>query len=90
MNFDYSKLNQIYVHRKPTVGNVYSARGGKPTRFWLVAAITDSGIKLLGLDEQGKICSTAGYNHKAVEQMPLVGFVPSFEYLDFIVEPIPL
>ena len=90
MQFDYTRLNPVFVTRQPAVGNLYLARGGKPTRFWLVASITkDEGVKLLGLDSEGKICSTAGYNYKAVAGMPLVGYVPDFDKLEFQVEPIP-
>lgn len=91
MRFDLSPLNPVYVHRQPTVGNVYAARGGPKTapRFWVILSIVDTSCKMAGIDQSGSICSVASYYTSAVERMPLVGWVPDIIDLKFDIRPIP-
>jgi hypothetical protein len=63
------------------VGNVYRARGGSPTKFWVVFAVRGSQISVLGLDGSGEIVTGQTYGKDAFEssgscQRTPVGFIP--------------
>lgn len=77
---------------KLRVGNVYPARGGKGTAFWVVVAITESGASCLGLDREGNISSTVSYSRYVFEGgqytkgRPCIGFVEGLEGMQLDVQ----
>lgn len=75
MHFNLPSQERQPDCKDPQIGYVYRARGGYPTKFWVVVAIseTERTIHLLGVDELGNPCSTASYNRRAIVDRPLVG-----------------
>lgn len=62
------------IERPIQVGDVFRAKGPRPTRFWLVLALgSGSSLHLAGLDEGGRIVSTASYGDHAMERRERVG-----------------
>lgn len=53
-------------------GNLYAAKGGKPTRYWLVVAVCGRYCPVLGLDAEMNIVSAQTYGVHAFEQRPLL------------------
>lgn len=45
------------------VGNIYSCKGGRNSnhKFWVVVALTDNSVVMLGIDQEGNIISSANY-----------------------------
>ena len=43
------------------IGNVYPAQGGKKTKYWMVVAIHDGAVHMLGLNKDDEITKTASY-----------------------------
>lgn len=56
-------------------GNIYPAKGGrKPgTEYWLVVAVSQHGVHLIGFDAFGDPVSTASYNKSAMRERPVIG-----------------
>lgn len=74
------------------IGNVYPAKGGKGTAFFVVVAIHKDSACLLGIDRDGNITSCTSY-YKSVleggsyrEPRPIMGFVEGLEELTFDVQ----
>ncbi len=53
-------------------GNLYAAKGGKPTRYWLVVAVCGRSCPMLGLDENMNIVSAQTYGVHAMERRPVL------------------
>jgi len=88
MKFNLPNQDQQPDCKEPQLGYVYRAKGGSPTRFWIVLAVSETGrtVHLLGVDEDGIPCSTTSYNKRAVLDRPLVGVV-DLSGLEFDVRP---
>ena len=88
MKFNLPRQDQQPDCKEPQIGYVYRARGGNPTRFWIVLAVSETGsaVHLLGVDECGNPCSTSSYNRRSVLDRPLVG-VTDLSGLEFDVRP---
>jgi len=71
------------------VGNVYAARGGNKTSFWVVVGVTDKGVALLGIDRSGNIVSATTYGRHVFEGgnyrdgRPILGRVEGIQDLQF-------
>ena len=91
MNFNLDQLSPVYTSKVPCVGNVYCARGGKKgsTRFWIVVAIRGDSTYLLGINNDGEICSSQSYYTSAVGRMPLIGYCPDVDCMEFSIVPVP-
>lgn len=91
MNFNLDQLNPVYTSNKPCVGNVYCARGGKKdsTRFWIAVAMKGETTYLLGINNDGQICSSQSYYTSVVGKMPLIGYCPDVDGMEFAVVPVP-
>ena len=62
------------------VGDVYKAKGGSQTAFWLVIRVTPGlGIYALGMDKDGELVSTTHYAAHVFERRELVGRVENFK-----------
>lgn len=68
------------------VGNIYRAKGGKLTRFFLVAAVMNETAHLFGLDLAGNIVSTQSYSTYHLENREIVGRCPELKETEFKVE----
>lgn len=55
------------------VGDVYATRGPGPARFWLVMALRGEAAHCAGLDEGGRIVTTASYGQHALRERDLLG-----------------
>lgn len=74
MRFDVTGAPRAAI---PAVGDVFPAKGGTPTRFWMVVAISATGgTHLLGLDETGAVVSTASYAAHVMRERPPLGHCP--------------
>lgn len=60
---------------KVVPGNLYAAKGGKPTKFWLVVSVRETSASMLGLDEEMNITTAQTYGTYAMERRPLLGTV---------------
>lgn len=89
MNFNLEQLNPAYTSHVPAIGNVYAAKGGKGTRFWVVVAMKKETSYLLGVNEEGKISSSQSYYTDVVGRMPLIGYCPDVDGMEFNVYPVP-
>lgn len=69
-----------------SVGNVYQAQGGKPTQFWIVAAIRGNAVHLIGILANGVICSTTSYGTHTMLSRPVVGTCKALIDLDLSIE----
>jgi len=74
-------------------GNVYSAKGGKNTAFWVVVAVNEKNVTALGINTQGEITSATTYYRSVFEgdgryreARPILGFVEGIEDLTFDVQ----
>ncbi len=87
MRFKVEELPQSVFPRGPQVGDVFPAKGGQSTSFWVLVAesITGQSGHYLGLDAQGKIVSTASYGHHAMRERALIGKV-SIDEIELSIE----
>lgn len=46
---------------KVEIGNVYQAKGGSKTKYWVVIGISDNRVHVVGLDSEGAMVSVASY-----------------------------
>jgi len=70
------------------IGNVYAAKGGNKTRYWVVVGIRDSTVILLGLNADGELSSAATYGAHVFSQgsrynRPVLGRCEGIEELNF-------
>jgi hypothetical protein len=87
MKFNLSEITQEIDDVEPKVGDVYGAHGGKPTACWIVIAETESGngVVVLGVTNQGKICTATTYNKIAFLDRLRIGRV-DMEAFEFVVQ----
>ena len=86
--------------RQVQVGDIYPAKGGAKTRFWIVLAISYRGhlqgemVHMIGLNSEGEIVATTSYGRHAIEGTPdglfkprqLLGRVTGMSDLQFDIE----
>jgi hypothetical protein len=73
------------------VGDVYPAKGGRTGAvYWVVIGISGDwkDVKVIGIDKNGEVVSTTGYNAHSLTDRPKVGFVKGLADLEFDIEPI--
>jgi hypothetical protein len=85
-----SNPSPIEESNKLEVGNVYAAKGGKPTRYWVCVGIRANTAILIGLDAEGVLCSATTYSASVFEGSgflregrPILGCVEGLEDLTF-------
>jgi hypothetical protein len=52
-------------------GNVYAAKGGRTTRFWIVLAVNKNTCPMIGIDAEGNIVSAQTYARYHLEARPI-------------------
>lgn len=72
------------------VGNVYAAKGGAPTRYWVIVGVRNNTAIMLGLDAEGVLCSANTYGKSTFDGTrtydkgrPILGFCAGLEDLVF-------
>ena len=77
MKLEFEKDAPPPVNHYLKIGDVYPAKGGTPTRYWLCVGLTRSGQTghMIGFNEHGEVSSTASYNAYAMEYRTRVGTV---------------
>jgi hypothetical protein len=70
----------------PAIGDVYRAKGGRGTKFFVVAAITGNIAHALGLNAEGDIVSTTSYGTHVFASRDLVGRVNDLAELTLNIE----
>ena len=74
------------------VGNVYAAKGGKGTAFFVVVAMHKDSCSVIGIDRNGSITSASSYYKSSFEggeyrsPRPVMGYVEGLEELTFDVQ----
>ena len=68
------------------VGNVYPAKGGQPTKFWIVAAVRGNSVHLIGILANGTVCSTTSYGTHTMLSRPVLGTCKALIDLDLTIE----
>ena len=82
MQFDLTQIPEELVTTTPKVGDVLQAKGAqRDTVAWLVAAIRGNSVYCLGLDRNGDIVSTAGYQLHALADRAVIGRCPDLAAL---------
>lgn len=89
MKFNIPEIpNSAAFGNELRVGNVYAARGGVKTAFWVVVAENEKSIALIGINREGEITSTASYYRSVFEgsqyrePRAILGFVEGLD--DFV------
>lgn len=65
-------------------GNLYAAKGGKPTRFWLVVAVRGTSCPCLGLDEDMNIVSAQTYATYCMERRTVLNKI-DLRQVEFVI-----
>jgi hypothetical protein len=70
------------------VGNVYLAKGGgkESAKYWCVIALKENSCCLLGLDEDGIVCTTANYLKHGMIQRQIIGKVSALKTMVLKIE----
>lgn len=69
---------------EPEVGNLYAAKGGRGTKFWLLIALKENGgAVLLGLDDESNIVSGQTYGAHALRHREVIGWI-NVEEINFV------
>lgn len=61
MKFNMPPKELPEVCDEVAVGNVYACKGGGKTKFWIVMAVNQNSVNLVGINGDGAITSTANY-----------------------------
>lgn len=83
MKFNMNTPPRGILGEEVRVGNVYPAKGPKPTVAWVVIGIRNSSAILLGIDAVGEICSVQTYYTKHLQDRPVIGRCDGVEDLSF-------
>lgn len=86
MRFNVSSIPAGVIQPSVEVGNVYPAQGNRPTSMWLVIATSGRTAYMLGLDQDGNVCSAQSYNMHALEDRPVIGRCPGVADIKLDVE----
>jgi hypothetical protein len=85
-------LNAEIRKNELRVGNVYAAKGGKGTAFWVAIALHGDSVSLLGINREGGVVSATSYYRSVFEGgpyrdgRPIMGFVEGLGELAFDVQ----
>lgn len=100
-NLPLEDASESLEFREAQVGDVYPAKGGYKTKYWVVLAVGKSGkvegrgaIHLIGLNDDGEITAMQTYGRHAIEgtkdglfkPRKLLGHVKGLDDLQFDVE----
>ncbi|MDE2102704.1 MAG: hypothetical protein KGL39_36000 [Patescibacteria group bacterium] len=92
MKFNLPEVADLTLSNEVQVGNVYSAKGGKGTAFWVVVAVSERGVTCLGMNRAGEITSATSYGRHVFEGgaystgRPVLGHVAGLGDLSFDVQ----
>lgn len=75
MNFNYPEGRKPETTPEVEVGNVYISKNTHKTCAWVVMAVNNNTVHLLGIDAEGEICSTQSYARYTIENRKLLGRV---------------
>lgn len=74
MRFNLDKIPKEKLDAKPTVGDIFAAKGGRgDTAAWVVAAVRGDTLHMLGVDKDGYIVSTTSYGIHTMENRTCIG-----------------
>lgn len=72
------------------VGNVYRAKGGRGTQFFIVIAVTEQTAHAIGIDRDGNIVSTTSYGLHTFKRRDVVAKVPALANMRIDLEWLPI
>lgn len=84
MKFDLEDIPLNLIRSEIEIGDVFTAKGGKgETAMWVVVAINQSNVHMLGVDESGEVISTTSYGAHALRNRFKIGVIPAIKNLKF-------
>ena len=72
------------------VGNVYRAKGGRGTQFFIIIAITEQTAHAIGIDQEGAVVSTTSYGLHTFKRRDVVAKVPALADMRLDLEWLPI
>lgn len=86
MKFELQELPRRMRDEPVQVGDVYKAKGGGSTRYWVVMGLTARMAASLGLSSDGAVVSATSYSVTVFEARERVGVVANIEDLVLNIE----
>lgn len=87
MKFNTTALPQdLRARGEVQIGDVFPAKGRKPTVCWVVIGLHNSSAMLVGLSEQGDVVSSQSYYARHLTERPIIGRCPQVAEMRFDIE----
>jgi len=72
------------------IGNIYKCKGGAKTSYWIVVGENESTVNLIGINDAGKVTSTANYGRHVFESSmwsrDIIGYCHGLQDMAFDIE----
>lgn len=86
MKFGACSVPPDLIEENVIVGNVYAAKGNRPTVAWVVVAVRGTMVAVLGIDADGAVCSAQNYGAHAMARRDIIGFCAGIEAMQMDIE----